>query len=88
MEESKKYFEQALERCKQEAEHEPQYYNAISVTTNYNLGRIFESLFMTDKAEKIYKETLKGNSYKFQSPPPPPPKFIYIFYLKKIIAVE
>ena len=60
MEESKKCFEQALERCKQEAEHDPQYHNAISVTTNYNLGRIYESLFMTDRAEKIYKETLKG----------------------------
>ncbi len=60
MEESKKCFEEALERCKQEAEHDPQYHNAISVTTNYNLGRIYESLFMTDRAEKIYKETLKG----------------------------
>ena len=60
MEESKKCFEQALERCKQEAEQDPQFYNATNVTTNYNLGRIYESLFMTDKAEKIYKETLKG----------------------------
>ena len=62
MEESKKHFEQSLDRSKQEAEQDPQYYNSISVTTNYNSGRIYEGLFMNDKAEKNYKETLKGCS--------------------------
>lgn len=62
MKEAREYFEESLERSKQEAEADvdPQYYNAISVTTNYNLGRIYEGLFMCDKAEKNYKDTLKG----------------------------
>lgn len=67
MEESRKYFEQSIDRAKADAEHEeqkenePQSENAICVTTNYNLGRIYEGLFMIDKAEKNYKETLKGS---------------------------
>lgn len=68
LDESRKYFEQSIERAKADAEQEPQAdntdqepqtENAICVTTNYNLGRIYEGLFMCDKAEKNYKETLK-----------------------------
>lgn len=70
LEESRKYFEQSIERAKSDAEQEtpaenseqePQVENAICVTTNYNLGRIYEGLFLCDKAEKNYKDTLKGN---------------------------
>ena len=60
LEESRKYFEQSIERAKSDAEQEPQAENAICVTTNYNLGRIYEGLFLCDKAEKNYKDTLKG----------------------------
>lgn len=59
LDEAKKHFEQAIERAKLDAE-ENQSENVIAVTTNYNLGRIYEALFMCDKAEKNYKETLKG----------------------------
>jgi len=61
MKDAREHFEESLERSKQEAEADvdPQYYNAISVTTNYNLGRIYEGLFMCDRAEKNYKDTLK-----------------------------
>ena len=61
LEESRKYFEQSIERAKSDAEQEtpaenseqePQVENAICVTTNYNLGRIYEGLFLCDKAEK------------------------------------
>jgi RNA polymerase-associated protein CTR9 len=68
LEESRKYFEQSIERAKSDAEQEtpaenseqePQVENAICVTTNYNLGPIYEGLFLCDKAEKNYKDTLK-----------------------------
>lgn len=64
LEEAKKYFEQSIERAKLDAE-ENQSENVIAVTTNYNLGRIYEALFMWDKAEKIYKETLKGELHSY-----------------------
>ena len=35
------------------------YYNAISVTMNYNLARLYEALFELEKAEKIYKDILR-----------------------------
>ena len=35
------------------------YYNAISVTMNYNLARLYEALYEFDKAEKIYKDILR-----------------------------
>lgn len=60
LEESRKYFEQSIDRAKSDADQEPQAENAICVTTNYNLGRIYEGLFLCDRAEKNYKETLKG----------------------------
>ena len=65
MEEARKYFVDSIERAKQETEQEPQGENALCVTTNYNLGRIYEGLFMCDKAEKNYKETLKGATLNY-----------------------
>lgn len=69
LEESRKCFEQSIERARVDAEQEPQSENAISVTTNYNLGRIYEGLFMCDKAEKNYKDTLKGKRFKDSKSP-------------------
>ncbi|KAK9747222.1 Tetratricopeptide repeat [Popillia japonica] len=54
LEDAKKYLEEALIRAKVEAEHDPQYYNSISVTTTYNLARLNEALCLFDKSEKLY----------------------------------
>ena len=35
------------------------YYNAISVSMNYNMARLLESQFEFDKAEKVYKDILR-----------------------------
>ena len=35
------------------------YYNAISVSMNYNVARLLESQFEFDKAGKVYKDTLR-----------------------------
>lgn len=59
LEEAKKHFEESLARARIDAEVDPQYNNAISVTTTYNLGRLNESLCQFDKAEKLYKDILK-----------------------------
>ncbi|KAJ8982269.1 hypothetical protein NQ317_007241 [Molorchus minor] len=52
-------LEEALGRAKTEAEHDPQYYNSISVTITYNLARLNEALCLFDKSEKLYKDILK-----------------------------
>ncbi|KAH0812155.1 hypothetical protein GEV33_010635 [Tenebrio molitor] len=59
LEEAKKNLEEALVRAKFEAEHDPQYYNSISVTITYNLARLNEALCLFDKSEKLYKDILK-----------------------------
>lgn len=59
LEDAKKYLEEALLRTKVEAEHDPQYYNSISVTITYNLSRLNEALCVFDKSEKLYKDILK-----------------------------
>ncbi|PIK55019.1 putative RNA polymerase-associated protein CTR9-like isoform X2 [Apostichopus japonicus] len=61
MKEAQKYYEASLERSKTEAEHDETYYNAIAVTTSYNLARLCEARFMYDKAEKFYKDILKDH---------------------------
>ncbi|XP_022648931.1 RNA polymerase-associated protein CTR9 homolog [Varroa destructor] len=58
-EESQKLYEKALERCQIESEHDENYYKFMSVTTNYNLGRVFEALNQLDKATRLYKLILK-----------------------------
>lgn len=35
------------------------YYNAISVSMNYNMARLMEAQFEFDKAERIYKDILR-----------------------------
>lgn len=35
------------------------YYNAISVSMNYNMARLMEAQFEFDKAEKYYKDILR-----------------------------
>ncbi|KAK0140225.1 RNA polymerase-associated protein CTR9 [Merluccius polli] len=57
--EAKKYFLASLERAKAEGEHDENYYNAISVTTSYNLARLYEALCEFHEAEKLYKNILR-----------------------------
>ncbi|XP_076012187.1 RNA polymerase-associated protein CTR9 homolog isoform X1 [Genypterus blacodes] len=57
--EAKKYFLASLERAKAEGEHDEHYYNAISVTTSYNLARLYEALNEFHEAEKLYKNILR-----------------------------
>lgn len=57
--EAKEKLELALERAKVEAEHDVQYYDSISVTMTYNLGRLNEAMCCFDKADKLYKDILK-----------------------------
>ncbi|XP_066276427.1 RNA polymerase-associated protein CTR9 homolog isoform X1 [Branchiostoma lanceolatum] len=59
LQEAKKYYVASLDRSKQEAKHDETYYSAISVTTSYNLARLFEALCMYQDAEKLYKEVLR-----------------------------
>lgn len=53
------YYEQALDRCKQEAIQDETYYTEISVTITYNLGRLCEALCHFDQAEGHYKAILR-----------------------------
>ncbi|XP_034728614.1 RNA polymerase-associated protein CTR9 homolog [Etheostoma cragini] len=57
--EAKKYFLASLERAKAEGEHDEHYYNAISVTTSYNLARLYEALCEFHEADKLYKNILR-----------------------------
>ncbi|XP_031442861.1 RNA polymerase-associated protein CTR9 homolog, partial [Clupea harengus] len=57
--EAKKYFMASLERAKAEGEHDEHYYNAISVTTSYNLARLYEATCEFHEAEKLYKNILR-----------------------------
>ncbi|MBN3288656.1 CTR9 protein, partial [Polyodon spathula] len=56
---SLKYFLASLERAKAEGEHDEHYYNAISVTTSYNLARLYEAMNEFHEAEKLYKNVLR-----------------------------
>ncbi|KAA8595667.1 hypothetical protein FQN60_010958 [Etheostoma spectabile] len=57
--EAKKYFLASLERAKAEGEHDEHYYNAISVTTSYNLARLYEAMCEFHEADKLYKNILR-----------------------------
>ncbi|XP_061526700.1 RNA polymerase-associated protein CTR9 homolog [Phycodurus eques] len=59
LEEAKKYFLASLDRAKAEGEHDEHYYNAISVTTSYNLARLYEAMCEFHEAEKLYKNILR-----------------------------
>ncbi len=52
------FYEQALERCKQEAIQDEHYYNGLSVTITYNLGRLHEAMCLFESAEGLYKDIL------------------------------
>ena len=54
-----KYFAASLDRSRKEAQQDETYYSAISVTTTYNLGRLYEALHESDRAEKLYKNILR-----------------------------
>ncbi len=54
-----RFYESSLSRCKQESQADESYYNAISVTTTYNLSRLHEALCEFDKAEALYKNILR-----------------------------
>ena len=56
-----RFYESSLERCKQESQADESYYSAISVTTNYNLSRLHESLCEFDKAEALCKNILRDH---------------------------
>ncbi|XP_028412693.1 RNA polymerase-associated protein CTR9 homolog [Dendronephthya gigantea] len=57
--EAKKFYEASLNRAQTEGEHDESYYNAISVTTNYNLARLHEATSEFDLADKLYKNILR-----------------------------
>jgi RNA polymerase-associated protein CTR9 len=57
--EAKSYYEQALERCKQESIQDETYYNGLAVTTSYNMGRLHEAISQFEAAENYYKIILK-----------------------------
>ena len=52
------FYEQALDRCKQEAIQDERYYNGLAVTTMYNLGRLNEAMCEFEAAESLYKTIL------------------------------
>lgn len=54
-----KYFKASVERSHNEATHDENYYGAISVTTTYNLARVYETLSSFNKAERFYKDILR-----------------------------
>lgn len=56
-----KYYEASLERSKSDAQHDETYYSAISVTTTYNLARLYEALHEYDKADKFYRNILRDH---------------------------
>ena len=58
MEEAMKCFEDALGRCNSLKEEDETYYNQIGITVRYNLGRVYESFCLHDKAERLYKDIL------------------------------
>lgn len=53
------YYEQALERCKQESIQDETYYSGLAVTTSYNMGRLHEAMNEFEAAENFYKIILK-----------------------------
>lgn len=59
LEMAKEKLEKALERAKEESQHDSHYYDSISVTMSYNLARLNEEMCIYDKADKIYKDILK-----------------------------
>ncbi|XP_036312946.2 RNA polymerase-associated protein CTR9 homolog [Pipistrellus kuhlii] len=61
LEEARKCLLASLGRAKAEADHDEHYYNAISVTTSYNLARLYEAMCEFQEAEKLYKNILRDH---------------------------
>ncbi|XP_071509624.1 RNA polymerase-associated protein CTR9 homolog [Diadema antillarum] len=59
IQEAKRYYEASLEHSRRESQHDEMYYNAISVTTTYNLARLHEMMFNMEHAAKLYKDILR-----------------------------
>ncbi|GFU22362.1 RNA polymerase-associated protein CTR9 homolog [Nephila pilipes] len=59
LQDAKKFYEASLDRARTDAEHDEHYYNSISVTTTYNLARLYESFSQFDKADRLYKTILR-----------------------------
>ncbi|KAL5007726.1 hypothetical protein ScPMuIL_016532 [Solemya velum] len=59
LQEAKKCYEASLERSRNEQQHDETYYSAISVTTTYNLARLYEATHEYDEAERLYKNILR-----------------------------
>lgn len=53
------YYNLALKQCEEGMMKDEQYYSCIIYTIRYNLGRLYESLYQHNEAEKVYKDILK-----------------------------
>lgn len=51
-------YKLALQRCEQEDDN---YFKTLAVTLSYNLARLYEALYQTDKAESLYKSIYKDH---------------------------
>lgn len=58
--EAKKYYQVALERC-QEQKQQDRYYSSIMVTMQYNMGRLCEEMYQFEEADNYYRTVLKTN---------------------------
>jgi len=63
MDECRSKLEESLSLSKKMAETDPQRYNYVAVTTQYNLARLYEVQCQFQKAEKYYKDILKEHPY-------------------------
>ncbi|KAH8040621.1 hypothetical protein HPB51_011936 [Rhipicephalus microplus] len=59
LQEARRFYEASLERSRTEANNDEHYYSSISVTTTYNLARLYEALSLFDRAEQAYKNILR-----------------------------
>ncbi|KAM7285986.1 RNA polymerase-associated protein CTR9 homolog [Ixodes scapularis] len=59
LQEARRYYEASLERSRTESGNDEHYYGSISVTTTYNLARLYEALSLFDRAEQAYKNILR-----------------------------
>lgn len=58
LDESEKYYNLAIERCKAEMSTNELHYGSIIYTIKYNVGRLYEAKHQLTEAEKTYKNIL------------------------------
>jgi len=58
--EAMKYYQVALKRCGEQA-HDDRYYSSITVTIQYNVGRLCEDMYQFEEADRYYKKVLRNN---------------------------